>query len=122
MYYGNYPGNHFFVNLPGWSSIINSLFHENTSSIYLYYPWYYYYMIIGNANTIIMNIDEAEGSDADKAFIKAQALTYRAYSFTMLAQIYSYRWKDSNNGSSDGLVLRIDQSDGDMPLLVAGDL
>lgn len=116
MYYGNYPGNHFFVNLPGWASIINSLYNENTSSIYLYYPWYYYYMIVGNANAIIMNIDEAKGSDNDKAYIKAQALTYRAYSFMMLAQIYGYRWKDSNNGSTDAIVLRIDQSDGDIPL------
>ncbi|MDR0394533.1 MAG: RagB/SusD family nutrient uptake outer membrane protein [Tannerella sp.] len=116
MYYGNYSGNHFFVNLPGWAAIINSQYNENTASIYLYYPWYYYYMIIGNANAIIVNIDQAEGPDSDKQFIKAQALTYRAYSFMMLAQIYAYRWKDSNNGASDGLVLRIDQSDGDMPL------
>lgn len=116
MYYGNYPGNHFFVNLPGWASIINSLYIENTTSIYLYYPWYYYYMIIGNANAIIMNIDEAEGSQNDKDYIKAQALTYRAYSFMMLAQIYGNRWKDSNGGATDAIVLRIDQSDGDIPL------
>lgn len=116
MYYGNYPGNHFFVNLPGWASIINSLYNENTTSIYLYYPWYYYYMIIGNANAIIMNIDEAQGSQNDKDYIKAQALTYRAYSFMMLAQIYGNRWKDSNGGATDAIVLRIDQSDGDIPL------
>ena len=41
MYYGNYPSETFFVNLPGWASIINSLYNENTASIYLYYPWYY---------------------------------------------------------------------------------
>jgi hypothetical protein len=116
MYYGNYPGNHFFVNLPGWADIINSRYNENTNSIYLYYPWYYYYKIIANANTIIAYIDGATGPDADKAFIKAQALTYRAYSFMMLAQLYGYRWSDSNNGATDGLVLRTDLSTGDMPL------
>lgn len=122
MWYGNYPGNHFYVNLPGWSSIINGLYHENTSSVYLYYPWYYYYMIIGNANTIIHNIDNAEGLEAEREFIKAQALTFRAYSYLMLSQIYCVRWVDSNNGAADGLVLRVDESTGDMPLSTLGDV
>lgn len=116
MYYGNYAGNHFYVNLPGWSSIINAQYNESVSSVYCYYPWYYYYMIIGNANAIIMNIDEAKGTQSEREFIKAQALTYRAYAYTMLAQIYCYRWSDSNNGTSQGLVLRLDTSTGDMPL------
>nr|MBP9019612.1 RagB/SusD family nutrient uptake outer membrane protein [Bacteroidales bacterium] len=116
MYYGNYPGNHFSVNLPGWSSVINSQYHENVTSIYLYYPWYYYYRIIGNANAIILNIDNATGLQSEKDFIKAQALTYRAYCYFMLSQLYCERWKDSNNGASKGLVLRLDASTGDMPL------
>ncbi len=116
MYYGNYPGNHFFVNLPGWSSIINGEYHENTTSAYVYFPWYYYYKIIGNANTIIVNTDGASGPQAQKDFVKAQALTYRAYAYFMLSQLYCYRWKDSNNGASPGLVLRLDESTGEMPL------
>jgi hypothetical protein len=116
MYYGNYPGNHFFVNLAGWSPIINQEYFENISSIYDYYPWYYYYMIIGNSNSVILNVDNAVGPQAEKDFVKAQALTFRAYSFSMLAQLYGKRWKDSNNGASDGLVLRIDASTGDQAL------
>ena len=116
MYYGNYPGNHFAVALSGWSNIINGKYHENTTSSYVYYPWHYYYMIIGNANAVITYIDDAEGSEREKEYLKAQALTYRAYSFMMLAQLYSYRWSDSNNGSSSGVVLRTDMSDGEMPL------
>ena len=116
MYYGNYPGNHFFVNLPGWSPIINSDYHENTSSIYLYYPWYYYYMLIGNANFVNAYIDAAVGPDAEKQFVKAQALTFRAYSFFMLSQLYCKRWSDSNNGASSGLVLRTDISTGEQAL------
>lgn len=115
MYYGNYPGNNFFVNLPGWAAIINSTYNENVSSIYDYYPWYYYYKIIGNANTIIARIDGATGPDAEKKFIKAQALTYRAYCFFMLSQLYGNRWQDSNNGSTPAIVLRLDESTGDMP-------
>jgi len=116
MYYGNYPGNNLFTNLPTWAPIINGQYRENVSSIYLYYPWYYYYMLIGNANAIIVNIDNAAGPEAERQFIKAQALTYRAYSYLMLSQIYCKRWSDSNNGSTDGLVLRTDLSTGDMPL------
>lgn len=120
MYYGNYAGNHFYVNLPGWSNIINAQYNESVSSLYCYYPWYYYYMIIGNANAVVVNIDGATGPQSDKEFIKAQALTYRAYAYTMLAQLYCYRWGDSNNGASQGLVLRLDTSTGDMPLSTLG--
>ena len=120
MYYGNYPGNNFFVNLSGWADIINSNYNQNLTSIYLYYPWYYYYKLISNANEIVLNIDGAEGPVAEKQFIKAQALTFRAYSFMMLAQIYGNRWSDSNNGQTAGLVLRTDVSTGDMPLSTLG--
>jgi len=121
MYYGNYPGNHFFVNLPGWAPIINSTFNESTASIYNYYPWYYYYKIIANANAIIARVDDAEGPESEKQFIKAQALTFRAYSYMMLSQLYGYRWSDSNNGSSQGLVLRLDESTGNMPSSTLGE-
>ncbi|KAA6314062.1 hypothetical protein EZS27_035267 [termite gut metagenome] len=116
MYYGNYPGNYFFVNLPGWADIINSSYHENITSTYLYYPWYYYYRLIGNANAIIVYIDDATGPEKDREFIKAQALTFRAYSFMMMAQLYGYRWSDSNGGATGGLVLRLDTSTDGMPL------
>jgi hypothetical protein len=122
MYYGNYPGNHFFVNLPGWASIINSDFHENISSIYLYYPWYYYYMLIGNSNLVLNYIDDATGLEADRQFVKAQALTFRAYSFFMLSQLYCNRWADSNNGASDGLVLRTDVSTDEQALSTLGEV
>lgn len=114
MYYGNYPGNNFYVNLPGWATLINGTINENVSSIYDYYPWYYYYKVIGNANAIIFYIDDAKGSDADKSFIKAQALTYRAYCYMMLAQLYGNRWSDSNSGATPGVVLRTDLSNGDL--------
>ena len=116
MYFGNYPGNHFYVNLSGWQNIINANYHDNTSSKYDYYPWYYYYKLIGNANSVIAYIDDATGTDADRQFIKAQALTFRAYSFFMLSQLYSKRWMDSQNGATDGIILRTDLSTGDIPV------
>ena len=129
--HGEYMGENFSrPNLAsGWYTVMNATMHESNTSIYSYYPWYYYYMLMGNANTVIGNIDDAQGSDADKQFIKAQALTYRAYCYTMLVQFYCYRWADSNNGSSvtnlrDGLVLRTEAnvSEVNIPLSSSGEI
>ena len=80
---------------------------ESVNSTYLVYPWYYYYKIIGNANQVIENIDEADGPEAERQFYKAQALVFRAHAYTMLMQLYAYRWADSNNGASNGVALRL---------------
>lgn len=118
LYYGEYDGQNFRVNLPGWSTIINGELFNNVTSIYDYYPWHYYYMIISNANAILEHVDTAEGSESDKKYLKAQTLAYRAYSYTMLSQIYGYRWQDSNNGAQECLVLRRSSKDpATMPLV-----
>jgi hypothetical protein len=114
MYYGNYPGAHFTVNLPSWAVIINQDYYTNLTSVYDYYPWYYYYRIVGNANTIIANIEAVEGPDSEKEYIKAQALSYRAYAFMMLAQLYCLRWPDSDDGAALGLILRLEPTDEEM--------
>lgn len=115
-WYGTFTGNDAQKsNQTGYSPLWNSTYHLNKSSIYLYYPWFYYYKLISNANAVICNIDAATGTDADKAFLKAQALTFRAYSFFRLTQLYCHRWKDEN-GNTDGIVLRLDQSTGEFPL------
>lgn len=121
LYTGEYPGDNLVVNLPGWGSVINGTNHDSKISIYNYYNWYYYYMLIGNANAIILNIDNAKGDETEKQFIKAQALSFRAYSYMMLLQVYSVRWGDSSNGASDGVVLRLDTSTDEMPLSTMAD-
>ena len=117
LYFGDYPGETMYVaNLTGWVNTINGEYHASATDTRTYYAWYYYYMLIGNANSVITQIDDAEGPDSEKAFIKAQALTYRAYAYMNLIQLYSVRWMDSVNGSAVGVVLRLDTSTGDMPL------
>ena len=114
--YENYPSQDYYYNqyASGWAAIHNQTMHTNKSTIYNHYAWYYYYQIITQANVIINRIDNAEGSEGDKKFIKASALTFRAYSYEKLIHFYCVRWKDSNNGSAQGLPLRLDESTGDL--------
>jgi len=106
LYFGDYLGNNLMKgNSTSFQNSANgNLYVSNTATLGSY-AWYYYYMLIGNANTIIKEIDNAEGTDADKAYIKAQALTYRAYSYFNLAQIYGRRWSDGSDKPS--CVLRL---------------
>lgn len=112
--YESYPSENYNYNLyaSGWSHIFNQEFHTRANSIYDAYAWYYYYTIAGNANTILANIDNAEGTEAERDFVKASALTFRAYAFEKLVHYYCWRWQDSNNGASQGIVLRLDESTG----------
>jgi hypothetical protein len=115
MYYGEYPGPNLYYNryASGWSVLMNAEWNSRTSSWYLAYGWYYYYTIIGSANSIILHVDEATGTDADKQFLKAQALTFRAYGYEQLIQLYTKRWQDTK-GADKVLPLRIDESTGDL--------
>lgn len=110
--YESYPSENYNYNYyaSGWSPIFNQGLHTRTNSIYDAYAWYYYYTIAGNANTILANIDNAEGTEAERNFVKASALTFRAYAFEKLIHYYCWRWQDSNNGASQGIVLRLDES------------
>ena len=118
MMYAEYMGEDFYfpVFAPGWALMMNGNMNDRNTSIYDSYPWYYYYTMVGNANTILANIDAAEGTEAELDFLKASALTFRAFAFTQLVQFYCDSWANSNNGANDGIVLRLDESTGDMPL------
>lgn len=85
------------VGSNGWFNTVLS-WSETTSrtSDLSFFPWYYYYKIIANANLIIENVDAAEGPDNDKKMIKAQALAYRAYSHYMICQFYGPRYTSAN--------------------------
>lgn len=112
-YVGEFPGDGMQkLAYSGWQNIIKGNYNQsNNNNIDV--AWYYYYRLIGNANQILANIPEnvdIEGVKKQWEFIEAQALTIRAYAYTMLSQIYSRRWTD-RNGESRGVVLRIDTSD-----------
>jgi len=116
-WYGNFLGGDYYRNnYTALAPIVNGNYMQDPTSQYDEYPWYYYYKLISNANPIISHANAAQGELSDKQFIKAQALTYRAYSYMMLVQFYCKRWSDSGNGSSSGVALRLDESNGEIPL------
>ena len=116
--YQEYNSQEFRYNqfAPGWAVIMNGTYYNQKNSNYCKYPWAYYYEIISNANSIINNVDAAAGDEADKQFYKAQALTFRAYCYSQLLELYTPAWSKTDNGASKGVVLRLDESTGSMPL------
>lgn len=98
LYYGNYPGNDFQkCARTTMSYLINQTYHLQLDSSYDVYPWFYYYKIIFNANKIIENTKKPEmkGTPEQKKHILAQALTFRAYSYFKLTELYCWRWVDT---------------------------
>ena len=112
-WFGNFGNDLQRCNHTGWAPLWNHQYNENASSTYCTYPWYYYYKIIGNANAVLANIDNADGPQSERDFIKAQALVYRAYSYSQLVLFYCHRWSDGTV-TGDGIPLRLDTSTGDL--------
>ena len=114
LMYAEYQGADMYCPRNNFYTIFNGASHAIPTSSYTEYMWHYYYKVISNANTIITYVNP-ESSRKFK-YIYAQALTYRAYCYLQLLQFYSPRWCDSQNGSADGVVLRLDLATGDCPL------
>lgn len=110
-WYGNFLGNDYMRdNYTATAFIVNHTKLQDPTALYDIYPWHYYYSIISNANAVLHAVDNASGEPADKQYYKAQALTFRAYSYMMLVQLYGDRWSSSNEGSTSAVVLRTDRS------------
>lgn len=87
-------GNGWFNNTYKW------LTHRNANATTVYFTYRFYYKLIANANMIINNIDNVDGSDADKEEIKGQALAYRAWAHHQLVQIFAERY-DATKGTNE---------------------
>ncbi len=89
--------------------------HRNANSYMVRFNYGFYYSMIGNANMIIANIDNAEGPTADKNFLKAQALTYRAWSYFQMVRLYGERYVKGGNNDGLGLSLILEPTEGAVP-------
>jgi hypothetical protein len=80
---------------------------------------YYYrtfYRMIGNANFILDNIDAATGTDVERARIKAEALTLRAYAYSYLVQFYGKRYDATTKPNTQpGVPLLLTSTDTKKP-------
>lgn len=86
------------------------------TSTYCQNIWMYCYNFIGQASTIIENIANAEGEEAERQFVEAQARTFRAFGYIKAMQWFAPRWQDSNNGQKASVVLRKESGTGPAPL------
>lgn len=90
--------------------------HRTDNNIVTLYVYRTFYKIIGNANFIIDNIDNAEGTEAEKMRIKAEALTLRAYAYSFLVQLYAKRYDANAKPNSQlGIPLLLKSSDSAKP-------
>lgn len=120
MEYGDMPGSDYFSWAWGARTATFALNWESMDNNNSWIPllaWTYNYTLIGQANNVLIGIDEAEGDAAERDFIKAQFLTIRAHAYTHLLQVFAPRWEDSNNGERKCIVLRTTPTTGDTPLV-----
>lgn len=89
--------------------------HRDANTFIVRFNYGFYYSFIGNANQIIANIDNAEGPTADKNFIKAQALTYRAWSYYQMVQLYGERYVKGGDNSGMGMSIVLEPSNEAVP-------
>lgn len=123
LWYGDYKSSDAqYSNATSYLNVVTGGHNEAVNSDYTYYPWYYYYKLIANANAIVLHGNEAQGTQNERDFYIAQALTYRAHAYTQLAALYCKRWDDSRGGLSRGLPIRLTEETGDCACSTLGEV
>ncbi|MDY0174124.1 MAG: RagB/SusD family nutrient uptake outer membrane protein [Bacteroidales bacterium] len=59
--------------------------------------WRFYYRLINNTNSIINYVDDAEGLQSDKDFIKGQALALRGWAYFHLVRLFQHTYAIAQN-------------------------
>lgn len=89
--------------------------HRNPTSSHLRYHYNLFYKFISNANMIISNIDDADGTQEERNYIKGQALAYRAFAYFNLVQCWSGRYLPGQENTQLGVILRTENSTENLP-------
>lgn len=79
--------------------------HRNVNSGDTRFVYRLYYRIISNANVLINGMDGVPGPQADKNYIKGQALVYRAWAHFELVQFWGERFVAGNPNNGLGVPL-----------------
>lgn len=123
MFYGETPGqdcldSYLAIATKGsWDMFFKMEQIHNSDYIWTQSMWVYCYQIIGQCNELLAQIDGAEGDPVERDMVKAEALTMRAHAYWRLMQCYAPRWIDSNNGEAESVVLRLEPTTADMPVV-----
>lgn len=114
---GGQSGNMLYMDILGEDVVFNTsssnwllpeyrwIRHRDATSAMLFYNYQFYYVIIGNANMILANVDNAEGPEADKLAIKGQALAYRAWAYFQMVQLFGERYVPGGQNTSLAIPL-----------------
>lgn len=89
--------------------------HRSATSSINRFNYGFYYAIIANANQILANVDGAVGPEAEKNFLKGQALTYRAWSYFQMVRLFGKRYVNGGDNSGLGVSLITEPVDGAVP-------
>lgn len=96
---------------PNWYiSTLRWLDNANANSTNLFYPYDFYYGQIRMANSIIKNAPAAAGDQVDRERLMGEAYAFRAFSYTMLTQIYAKRFVPGTANSQLGVPIRLDDT------------
>lgn len=69
---------------------------DNTTRRALFF-WTFQYKVIDNCNNIIAFVDGATGTDAEKKYLKGQALALRAFTYLNLVRQYQFTYAKDRN-------------------------
>ena len=97
-------------NNPVFQTSARWVMHRNTADKDLDYNYRFFYRVIGNANKILENIDEAEGPQVERDNIKGQALVYRAFSHFFLVQCFGERYRPGESNTQLGIIIKTNSS------------
>ncbi|MCL2417296.1 MAG: RagB/SusD family nutrient uptake outer membrane protein [Bacteroidales bacterium] len=86
-------------------ALLSSLHSEMATSAMTALPWNRYYYWILSMNILLSIVDEVNATEAERNWLRAQALAYRAYYFHKLVRMYGPAYNHSPDGL--GIVLTL---------------
>lgn len=99
---------------PAWAD--SEVLHTLASTYVCTIPWKTAFSLIDSSNALMKILDRFVLTQAELENAKATCLTYRAYGYWRLLQIYGKRWSDSDNGSAYCAPLYTEFTDHNLPL------
>lgn len=91
------------------------LAHRSATSSINRFNYGFYYALISNANQILAHIDNAQGPETEKNFLKGQALTYRAWAYFQMVRLFGKRYEKGGDNSGLGVSLITEPAEGAVP-------